>query len=204
MKKKIKVYRTVFDRSLFKEFNFIDLLENPAKIAKAYGIEPLEYEQYCLGIKEISDKEERNLAKRNFFPACDISPSGFLSIDIDNISDQKTLKGDILKKLSDLKECFAVQESASGNLVAFFKFKCEEQDFKYVYNKIYLELSMFLKTEIDYLPEIGRLRYVSNGKLLYKNTRSRVLKEKINVEIEPKAKRAVRSKIGKRLIYKSE
>lgn len=183
MDRKIIAYRNVFNRNDNAEFDFLDLLKNQFLIFNAFKID--DYETELENIKSISDKEERNVAKRNYIPAVDLSMSGVLSIDIDNIFKNEDLKAKVIQKLSKLHSCFAVMESISGNVVAFFKYECTTVEFPFLYYKIYLELTLLLSVNIDFLPEIGRLRYVSIGELYHFNENSDVLYEIMDVETLP-------------------
>jgi hypothetical protein len=183
MYRKIIAYRNVFNRNDNAEFDFIDLIKNQYLIFNAFKIDDFETE--LQNIKAISDKEERSVAKRNYIPAVDLSMSGVLSIDIDNIFKNEELKSKIIQKLSKLHSCFAVMESVSGNVVAFFKYECSTVEFPFLYYKIYLELTLLLSVNIDFLPEIGRLRYVSIGELYHFNENSDVLDEIMDVETLP-------------------
>jgi hypothetical protein len=183
MDRKIIAYRNVFNRNDNAEFDFIDLIKNQYLIFNAFKIDDFETE--LKNIKAISDKEERSVAKRNYIPAVDLSMSGVLSIDIDNIFKNEDLKSKIIQRLSKLHSCFAVMESVSGNVVAFFKYECSTVEFPFLYYKIYLELTLLLSVNIDFLPEIGRLRYVSIGELYHFNENSDVLTEIMDVETLP-------------------
>jgi len=183
MDRKIIAYRNVFNRNDNAEFDFLDLLKNQYLIFNAFKIDDFETE--LERIKSTSDKEERNVAKRNYIPAVDLSMSGVLSIDIDNIFNNPDVKQKVISKLSNLKSCFAVMESISGNVVAFFKYECTTVEFPFLYYKIYLELTLLLSVNIDFLPEIGRLRYVSIGELYHFNENSDVLDEIMDVETLP-------------------
>lgn len=183
MDRKIIAYRNVFNRNDNAEFDFLDLLKNQYLIFNAFKID--DYETELETIKSIVCKEERNVAKRNYIPAVDLSMSGVLSIDIDNIFKNEDLKQKVIQKLSKLHSCFAVMESISGNVVAFFKYECTTVEFPFLYYKIYLELTLLLSVNIDFLPEIGRLRYVSIGELYHFNENSDVLTKIMDVETLP-------------------
>lgn len=183
MDRKIIAYRNVFNRNDNAEFDFLDLIKNQYLIFNAFKIDDFETE--LQNIKAISDKKERSVAKRNYIPAVDLSMSGVLSIDIDNIFKNEDLKSKIIQRLSKLHSCFAVMESVSGNVVAFFKYECSTVEFPFLYYKIYLELTLLLYVNIDFLPEIGRLRYVSIGELYHFNENSDVLTEIMDVETLP-------------------
>lgn len=192
MNRQIIAYKSVYERTQPKEFSFIDLIQNQAKIFESFGIE--DYVVELDRIKHIQDKEERNQAKRSYIPAVDLSMSGVLSIDIDGIFNNPDLKSKIVKKLSNLNSCFAVMESVSGNVVAFFKYECTTVKFPFLYYKIYLELTLLLSVNIDFLPEIGRLRYVSTGEVFHYNENSEVLDEVMECETLP----YINTQVGKR------
>jgi len=192
MQRKIIAYSSVYERKETKEFEFIDLIKNQSTIFESFGIYNYVYE--LDRIKTISDKEERNQAKRSYIPAVDLSMSGVLSIDIDGIFNNQDLKSKIIKKLSNLNSCFAAMESVSGNVVAFFKYECTTVEFPFLYYKIYLELTLLLSVNIDFLPEIGRLRYVSIGELFHYNEHSEVLDEVMECETLP----YINTQVGKK------
>jgi len=201
MNRKIIAYRNVFNRNDNAEFDFLDLLNNQYLIFNAFKID--DFENELEKIKSISDKEERNVAKRNYIPAVDLSMSGVLSIDIDNIFQNQELKQKVITKLSKLNSCFAVMESISGNVVAFFKYECSTVEFPFLYYKIYLELTLLLSVNIDFLPEIGRLRYVSIGELYYFNENSDVLDEIMDVETLPYINTVVKKDKARTLVFGS-
>jgi len=181
--RKIIAYRNVFERNNTAEFDFTDLIKNQGVIFNAFKID--DYEEELLRIKNIDNKEERNHAKRNYIPAVDLSMSGVLSIDIDGINKNEPLKQRVITKLSKLDTCFAVMESVSGNVVAFFKYECSTKEYPFLYYKIYLELTLLLSVNIDFLPEIGRLRYVSIGQVYHFDEESEVLDEIMECETLP-------------------
>jgi len=187
MERTVIVYKNVFDRSNPKEFTFDDYLYEPDKIFKAFD---LNYDAVT-SIKTMKDKGERNSFKRNNLPAMDLSLSGLLAIDIDGISDNSLLKTSIIQKLMRLPSCYVIKESVSGNLVAFFKWNCDPVDYKFLFYKIYLELTILLGVNIDFLPEIGRLRYIGEAGFIHKNEKSTVLTEILNVGRLPVIKTAV-------------
>lgn len=201
MNRKIIAYRNVFERSETREFDFIDLIDMPEVIFHAFKID--DFEQELQNIKSIENKEERNHAKRNFIPAVDLSMSGILSIDIDNLSDKPNVKQKCIDKLSALDSCHVLMESVSGNLVAFFKYECTTMEFPFLYYKIYLELTLLLSVSIDFLPEIGRLRYVSNGQIYHKNNESEELTETIDVEELPYIKTSVTKDRARKVVFGS-
>jgi hypothetical protein len=201
MTRKIIAYRNVFNRNDNAEFDFLDLLKNQYLIFNAFKIDDFETE--LERIKSISDKEERNVAKRNYIPAVDLSMSGVLSIDIDNIFQNTELKEKVINRLSTLHSCYAVMESISGNVVAFFKYECSTVEFPFLYYKIYLELTLLLSVNIDFLPEIGRLRYVSIGELYHFNEDSDILTEVMDVETLPYINTVVKKDKARTLVFGS-
>lgn len=192
MTRKIIAYRNVFERAEAREFSFTDLIETPEVIFHAFKID--DFETKMEEIKNIDNKDERNQAKRNYIPAVDLSMSGILSIDIDGISNNPDLKTKIIEKLKKVNSCFAVMESVSGNVVCFFKYECTTVEFPFLYYKIYLELTLLLSVNIDFLPEIGRLRYVSLGDIYHYNENSEVLDEVMEVETLP----YINTQVGKK------
>lgn len=202
MERKIIAYKSVFERSDAKEFDFVDFVEMPEVIFHAFGID--DYEEKLKGIKFIEDKEQRNHVKRNFIPAVDLSMSGVLSIDIDGIHKNAELKEKIINKLKALESCFVVMESVSGNVVAFFKYDCSVSEFPFLYYKIYLELTLLLSVNIDFLPEIGRLRYVSLGDIYHLNNDSKILTEIMECDRLPYINTSVGKDKVRKLVFGSK
>lgn len=201
MKDTIYAYENVYNRQNPKEVTFKDFINNPEFIYMEFYKEDFEGELYK--IKNISDKQERNQQKRNYLPAVDISPASILSIDIDGIFDKPELKKKVIDKLKKLPETLAIKESVSGNVVAFFRYECQSKDFKFLYYKLYLELILKLSVNIDFLPEIGRLRYVSIGETFYVNENSEVLTEIIEVDELPYITTVVNKYKARGVIYGS-
>jgi hypothetical protein len=183
MNRTITAYRNVFKREDAKTFDFIDLVKNQYLIFNAFKLD--DYESETARVKSLLDKTERNEAKRDYFPAVDLSASGVLSIDIDGISNNERVKNGVVTKLSSLDTCLAVMESVSGNVVAFFKYECATVEYPFLYYKLYLELTLTLSVNIDFLPEIGRLRYVSTGELYHFNEEAHTLTELMQCESLP-------------------
>lgn len=183
MENKIKVYRNVFSREDVLDFSFNDLIKNPEVIYNAFKLEG--FEEELLRIKSIVSKGLRNEAKRSFMPAADLSESGIFSIDIDNISDRPKVKDNCIAVLSGRSDVLCVMETASGNLVVFFKYNCSVEDYPFLYYRAYLQLTLELSVNIDFLPEVGRLRYVSNGEVYHYNEDSDILDEILEVESLP-------------------
>lgn len=194
-------YRNVFKREDTRQFSFVDFIKNPQVIFESFEIE--DFENELEKIKNIQVKEERNNAKRNFIPAVDLSQSGILSIDIDGINKNELVKEKIIEKLSKLTSVYVLMESVSGNLVAFFKYQCSTKDFPFLYYKIYLELTLLLSVNIDFLPEIGRLRYVSNGQVYIFNENCNVLDEILEVDSLPYINTQVGKDRARKTIYGS-
>jgi hypothetical protein len=201
MNRKIIAYKSVFERKDTREFDFLDLIKNQEVIFNAFKID--DYKDELYRIKNIENKELRNNEKRNYIPAVDLSMSGVLSIDIDNIFQNQELKQKVITKLSKISSCFAVMESISGNVVAFFKYECSTVEFPFLYYKIYLELTLLLSVNIDFLPEIGRLRYVSIGELYHFNENSDVLDEIMEVETLPYINTQVGKDKARKAIFES-
>lgn len=201
MRNDVIAYRNVFDRADAKEFDFEEFIKMPENIFNAFGID--NWVEELKGIKEIKDKEARNVAKRNFIPAVDLSMSGILSIDIDGINENPSLKNKIVEKLKKLDSAFVVMESVSGNLVVFFKYDCKAKEYPFLYYKIYLELTLLLSVNIDFLPEIGRLRYISNGELYHYCDNSETLTEILEVDKLPYINTSVGKEKARRTIFGS-
>lgn len=192
---KVIAYKNVFNRNEIFETDFETFTENPKLIDNHFTDEKDTFPSMCNQVKRISEKQERNEFKRCIFPAVDLSQSGILSIDIDNISDNEVLKNNIIFKLTQVDSCYLVQESLSGNLVAYFKYDCSVKDYPFVYYKLYLELTLLLGVSIDFLPEIGRLRYLTNGTIYHKNEDSETLTERIeHIEVLPYVKTSMSPK----------
>ncbi len=201
MEQTIYAYENVFNRENPKEVTLRDFIMNPEFIYMEFDKEDYEGELYK--IKQIENKQERNNYKRNYLPAVDISPASVLSIDIDGIFDKPTIKQSVIDKLKKLPETLAIKESVSGNIVAFFRYECQSNQFKFLYYKIYLELILKLSVNIDFLPEIGRLRYVSTGETYYLNENSEVLTEIIEVDELPYITTVVKKDKARGLVYGS-
>jgi len=194
-------YRNVFNRNDNKQFSFEQFIKSPEEIFLAFNQD--EFKKELESIKSIVDKEERNIAKRNYIPAVDLSQSGILSIDIDGIFDNLELKLKIIQKLKNLKSVLCVMDSVSGNIVVYFKYECYAKEFPFLYYKIYLELTLLLSVNIDFLPEIGRLRYVSTGEIHYYNEDSELLTEILEVDELPYINTSVKKDKARRVIFGS-
>lgn len=194
-------YRNVFKREDSFQFSFYDFIKNPKNIFNQFKI--LDFENELKKIKDIKVKEERNVAKINFIPAVDLSQSGVLSIDIDGISSNEIVKNKIIEKLKKLDSVYVLMESVSGNLVVFFKYECFTKKFPFIYYKIYLELTLLLSVNIDFLPEIGRLRYVSLGEVYIFNPDCYILDQILEVESLPYINTQVGKDKARKAIYGS-
>ena len=188
--KKVTLYKNVFNRVDTTEIPLEDFLQTPSKIFNSLGLS--DYKTRTEEIKSIKDKDLRNHEKRNYYPAVDLAPANILSIDIDGISEDADLIEDLIVKFKSMDSCYACMETASGNLVALFKYKCSPEDFRHLYYKLFLELTLSLGVNIDFLPEINRLRYVSTGELYFINKDSRTLTEILKVKKVP----YIRSTVG--------
>lgn len=184
MENNVLMYKTVFDRGDSGVTDFHTVLHNEGDIFSKFGIKS--YKTKLKYIKNIKTKEIRNHHKRTMLPVVKLYPAGILSIDIDNIyGDEKEISR-LVDLLKELDTCRAIKGTPSGNLVAFFRFKCDEpKDFPYLYYKLYLELTLLLNVTIDFLPEVGRLRYISNGEVYHDNPESKVLHEILKVKQLP-------------------
>lgn len=195
----MRVYKTVFERDEHKECSIHDFLKYPAMVAEWFDLDIEEIKS----IPEIEDKSERNQKKRDILPAANFADDGVFTIDIDNIYKNSNKKANIVEKLSALDDCLAVKESISGGLSAFFKFDCTVAEFPYVYYKKYLELTLLCSVNIDFLPDVGRLRYLSTGQLYHYNENSEVLTEAIDIDVLPVINANVTQEEGRRIIYGS-
>jgi hypothetical protein len=195
----IRVYKNVFSREDFKDYEFNDFITSPMKILSDFNVT----EEVLLEIRNTPVKEDRNDLKRKTLPAIDFSQCELLTIDIDAISDDAAIKEQCINRLSKLDTCLLIQETASGNLVAFFRYKCRADDFKFVYYKLYLELTLLLSVSIDFLPEIGRLRYLNAGLNYYYNPDSKVITEMLRVKELPYINTQVKKPGARSVIYGS-
>lgn len=201
MENTIYGYESVFNRDSAKEFEFLDFLNNPEIIFEAF--DKGDFETELKSIKNIADKQERNNAKRDYLPAVDISNANILSIDIDGIFHDEVKKAKVIELLKKTDSTYAIKESVSGNIVAFFKYKCESDKYKFLYYKLYLQLVLKLSISIDFLPEIGRLRYVSIGETYYLNEDSEVITDFLEVDELPYINTVVKQDNARRVIYGS-
>jgi hypothetical protein len=94
-------------------------------------------------------------------------------------------------------------DSVSGNVVAYFKYECYTKEFPFLYYRIYLELTLLLSVNIDFLPEIGRLRYVSIGEIHHYNENSETLTEILEVDELPYINTSVKKDKARRVIFGS-
>lgn len=151
----VTLYKNVFDRN------------NPQQVTFEEFINYSKDKEIFQKIKSIEDKTARNQYKRDNLKAADFSNCDFFCVDIDNINQRERLE--IINKLAKIDFVWIVKESVSGNLCVFIKYDTALKDkFEYVYYKKYLELTLQLGINIDFLPEIGRLRYVSDGQVFFK------------------------------------
>lgn len=159
--------------------------EEPVKLFQMWNNELTEEEVTKIyeEIKEAStDHKYKSELKRNLLPAVDLSVANIMSIDIDNVSHNPELKQKIINTLLLDDKVYCLQESASGNLVIYYKFECDKNDYQYLYYKKYLELTLKLEVAIDYLPEVNRLRYVSLGQKFIYNRAAEPLTELLIVD----------------------
>ncbi len=200
MDHKIIIYKNVFSRKESQEVDFQTFIGNTKEVLRL-----TEKENVFSQILDIKDKTDRNQFKRDNLPCGDLSQSGLLSIDIDGINgkDMKWKKETIIKKLLVLDTVFCLMDSVSGNLVVFFKYECSVKDFPYLYYKIYLELTLLCNTTIDFLPEIGRLRYLSNGKIHLYNKDAKSLFEVMDVPQLPYINTTVKVAGARKIVYGS-
>lgn len=180
----IVVYRRVFGRKHPTKTDFETFLLEPEKLMGGFSEGSL---NWVIGIiKRTKDKEYRNYLKRNNLPVVELYPEGILSIDIDDLLGDEEEISRIVNILKQDEYCLAVKETPSKNLVAFYKFECEDpKDFPFLYYKLYLELTLKLTKNIDFLPEKERLRYISNGEIYHYNKDSKVLTELLVVDELP-------------------
>lgn len=179
----IIVYRRVFDRKNPTKTDFDTFLNRPEELMGGFAEGSL---NWVIGvIKRTKDKEYRNYLKRNNLPVVELYPDGILSIDIDELyGDQKEI-GRIVNILKEDEYCLACKGTPSKNLVAFYRFECSDEEFPYLFYKLYLELTLKLNKHIDFLPEKERLRYISNGEVYFHNPDSKVFTEILEVDELP-------------------
>ena len=181
-------YERVNRRENKKEVSIETFFENPREIFSLWGEPSVSVDAVFRLLKEQTEKQYRNDLKREYLPAVSLDQVKIMSIDIDGLEDSPEAKQSIIGQLKNDESIYCLQESASGNLVIFYKFDCSTEDYQYLYYKKYLELTLRLEIEIDYLPEINRLRYVSLGEKYIYNKDAKPLTEllKVNRMLTPK------------------
>ena len=194
-------YKNVFNRENFKEITSDKFFTDPESILKGFGIE--QPKELAKMIKNTADKVLRNDLKRELLPAANISTAGLLSIDIDGISTDFYLIKKITEKLISDGRALAVQESVSGNLVAYFKFDCSVADYPYLYYKLWLEFTLLLGVSIDFLPDLQRLRYISLGDLYHYDDGAPVITEILKIERLPSINTNITVRDARGIIYRS-
>tara|TARA_R110000851_G_scaffold258099_1_gene410511 strand:- start:149 stop:751 length:603 start_codon:yes stop_codon:yes gene_type:complete len=182
--RKAILFKSVFNRVNPQSICLDTFLREPSKAFEQLGIK--DFVKRSEKIKSIEDKTQRNHEKKNFYPAVDLSPCNVLSVDIDGISGDTKLINSLVEKLEAIPECYACTETASGNLVGYFYYSCTPELFQHLYYKLYLELTLSLAVEIDYLPEINRLRYVSLGKTHFIKSEAKPLVKVLQVRKVPR------------------
>lgn len=152
-------YNTVFDRSQPQLISFDGFITADPELVNVFN-----------EIRNISDKKARNEFKRNNLFAVDLCLTNIIRIDIDEPDDR--IKAEIVTKLTNkFPYTWIIQESASGNLCLYIRyFRPMLKDYKFwqIYYKLWLELTLLLEVNIDFLPEQNRLAYKSNGQIYYK------------------------------------
>jgi len=186
------------------KFSLEDFLMNPEEIYTAFQ----KSTDFALRIPAMGDKDLRTEAKRHL-PAADLSGARILTIDIDNVASNHEAMVRIIDTLKAIDSCLCIKHSVSGNLVAFFRYKCLKKEYLHIYYKLYMELTLALKIPIDYLPEPNRLRYVSLGSPIYFNKKAKVLDEVIKEIIPPNfrgtlVKVKTKTRTRTRHVFKSE
>jgi len=180
--RKVTIFRRVFDRKTTADTTFEAYAFHPEEILTHFGDEnpKLTFDE----IKLTVDKQERNRIKKDKLPAMTLEGTNLLCIDIDGIPNEIVFSSIVLI-LSHHTCCYMAKRSVSGNICAFFKYDCSPEDYQYLYYKLYLELTLLLGVNIDFLPEIGRLRYLSEAGSLYYNEDSDTLTEILKTERLP-------------------
>jgi len=194
---KVKAYKNVFNRDEVFETTFEVYLNHPEQLYEHFGLDK-DTPSYVPNIK---DKHERNIFKRERLVAIEFSECEILAIDIDDVADDAALKQKVIDMAKELDSCFIIKESVSGNILLLFKYECGPADFSYLYYKLYLQLTLLFSVNIDFLPEIKRLRYVGNPGYIYKNDDAKVLTDMLKVKALPYIK--VRTQRTPGVIYKS-
>lgn len=182
---RVTVFKNVYDREHKKKADFSVFLRYPGNLYNLFHSS--DYRKVVEKINNETRKDVRNTLKRNILPAVDLSKSGFLSIDIDGLN---TFEGDhkkqeVIDKLKEREDVYCIADSISGNLVIFFKYDCDPDEFQFLYYRLYLELTLLLHVPIDFLPELNRLRYISNGKIHYINESSHTVIELMHTDSIP-------------------
>ena len=192
------IYKNVFERGEFTtKFSLEDFLVNQEDIANHFGVDASVWERIPL----IKDKSKRNQFKRDNLPACAPAEVGVMPFDIDSIRG-KDVDRAFDKIFSEERNVYAFQKSVSGGLVVYYKFDCSVEDFSFVYYKKYLELTLLLGVNIDFLPDLSRLRYLSMG-TLYLNKDAKPLTEALRVGVLPVINANVSPTGARRVIYGS-
>lgn len=192
------IYKNVFDRDEFTtKFSLGDFLINQEDIANHFGVDASVWERIPL----IEDKAQRNQFKRDNLPACAPAEVGVMTFDIDSIRDKDVDRA--VEKIYTMEmDVHAIQKSVSGGLVLYYRFDCTLDDFAFVYYRKYLELTLLLGVNIDFLPDLSRLRYLSMS-TLYVNKDAKPLTEALRVGVLPVINANVSPTGARRVIYGS-
>lgn len=155
--KNVIKYANVFDRSQPELISFEEFIT----------ADPL-FEKIFLEISKLDNKKLRNDFKRANLYAVDLCLTNIIRIDIDEADER--IQAELITKLAALPYTWIIQKSASGNLCVYFqyeRFLLRDHKFWQIYYKLWLELTVILEVNIDFLPEQNRLAYKSNGAILY-------------------------------------
>lgn len=199
---KITVYKNVFSReNPATIFTFDDYLFNPDLIFKHFR---LDLDTQLNKVIHEADKTARNVLKRELLPAMDASPANIFALDIDDVQDYSNRFGVWSERLLEIG-AYCVKESVSGNIVAFFRYSPDisVSEYPFVYYKKYLETTLALGVNIDFLPEINRLRYVGAPGVLAINDNAPVLTEGLHVGQLPTINTHVTPTEARKRVYKS-
>lgn len=196
----ITVFKNVFNRAESIDIDFLDFINNPQSVFEKFQIS--DFKDKMESIKNTKNKPERNEAKRNFIPAANFNGSGIFCIDIDDLENNPKKKSSLISSLKNLDYVHCIKESPSGNICVFIKHKYDKNNFKFGYYKYYLKLTLFLEVNIDFLPDLDRLRYVSFGDVYYFNKDSKIVEDIIVVDNLPNITKAY-TKSGKSIKYGS-
>lgn len=195
----MKVFETVFDRDNVYEVSFKDFLYNTDTILEYFNTP----KEIFSDIRSFTAKKDRNECKREHLPAGCTTDDSILSIDIDSIRGDEYKIKEIYNKLKGDDDLLAIQKTVSNGLVLYYRFNCSFEEYPFLYYKKYLELTLRLSVNIDFLPDFTRLRYVSDGEVLHYNEFADTLTEILDVGFLPSINTVVDKENARRTVYGS-